>query len=578
MRSKTFYAVIAILFVASMALAACAPAVPATQAPAVEQPTSAPAVVQPTSAPAVEQPTSAPAAEQPTATFEPMTVTNSNCGEGDFIKSITAVDQYTVKFDLCRPDPAFLAKAAFGPFAIEPKAYLEKTGGGGEELLSHPIGTGAYMVDSWNRGDSITFKRFDGYWGNAAKSSTAVMRWATESAARVLELQSGTVHEIENLGPGDFDTIQNDPTLQLLPQDNPNTLYVGFTNTFSPWDNVDVRKAIAMGLDRQRIVDNFMPAGSSVATHFTPCEVPHGCDGEDWYAFDPEGAKALLAQAGYPDGFDTTIYYRDVFRGYLPTPGDVAVELQTQLKQNLNINATIQVMESGAFIEQSSAGKLDGLFLLGWGADYMHVTNFLDYHFGRAQMEFGTPYEDIYTKLEQADTMADPGDLYAQANDAIKADVPMIPVSHATVGYAALASLEGANIPPFGPPLLSLMKPADSDTVVYMQSAEPISMYCADETDGESLAACRQVLDGLLNYDENGQAVPGLATTWDAAEDASSYTFHLREGVKFQDGEDFNANDVVASFAASLDVTSPYHKGNTGAFDYPATLFGFMND
>ncbi len=577
MRSKALYAVFAVLLLASMSLAACSPTpAPATEAPAAQQPTSAPAAAQPTSAPAAEQPTSAPAA--PSAAFEPETVTNSTCGEGDFIKAITAVDENTVTFDLCRPDPAFLAKAAFGPFAIEPEEYLKSTGGGGEELLSHPIGTGPYMVDNWSRGDSITYKRFDGYWGDPALTGTAVLRWATESAARVLELQSGTVHEIENLGPSDFDTISSDPNLQLLPQDNPNTLYVGFTNTFSPWDNNDVRKAIAMGIDRQRIVDNFMPAGSSVATHFTPCEVPHGCDGEDWYAFDPEGAKALLAGAGYPDGFDTTIYYRDVFRGYLPTPGDVAVELQTQLKQNLNINATVQVMESGAFIDEASNGRLDGLYLLGWGADYMHITNFLDYHFGRNQMQFGTPYADIYDKLEQADTLADPGDLYAQANDAIKADVPMVPISHATVGYAALASLEGANIPPFGPPLLSYMKPADGDTVVYMQSAEPISMYCADETDGESLAACRQVLDGLLNYDVTGQAVPALATSWDVNEDATQYTFHLREGVTFHDGSTFDANDVVTSFAAALDVTSPFHKGNTGTFDYPATLFGFMND
>ncbi len=572
MRSKAFYAVISLLFLASMALAACTPAAP-TAAPAVEQPTSAPAAVQPTSAPAAVQPTTAPAAN-----FEPMTVTNDTCGEADFIKSIAAVDQYTVKFDLCKPDPAFLAKVAFEPFAIQPSEYIAKTGGGGEELLSHPIGTGAYMVDNWARGDSITFKRFDGYWGTPAQTSTAVMRWATESAARVLELQSGTVQLIENLGPSDFDTVKNDPTLQLIPQDNPNTLYIGFTNTFKPWDNPDVRKALAMGIDRQRIVDNFMPAGSEVATHFTPCTVPHGCDGEDWYAFDPTAAKDLLAKAGFPDGFSTKIYYRDVFRGYLPTPGDVAVELQTQLKQNLNITADVQVMESGAFIDASSSGKLDGLFLLGWGADYMHITNFLDYHFGRAQAEFGTPYEDIYTKLEKAATLVDPGDLYAQANNAIKADVPMIPVSHAAVGFAARADLAGANVPPFGAPLLALMKPADSDTMVYMQAAEPISMYCADETDGESLAACRQVLDGLLNYDEKGQAVAALATTWDAAPDATSFTFHLRQGVKFQDGSDFDANDVVASFDASLDAKSPYHKGNTGAFDYPSTLFGFMND
>ncbi len=556
MKSKSFYAILAALLLASMMLAACQPAAPAAEEPAVEESFGEP---------------------EPTGEIEPMVVTNSECGEGDFIKEIAAVDRYTVRFTLCKPDPAFLAKAAFEPFAIQPKEYLDSTGGTGD-ILAAPIGTGPYKLSSWERGDSVNFVAFPQYWGEKALTEKAVIRWATESAGRLTELQAGTAHMITNLGPEDFATVEADANLKLIPQANPNIFYLGFTNTFEPFDKVEVRKAIAMGIDRQRIVDNFMPEGSLVAHSFTPCDVPFGCDGPEWYAFDPEAAKAMLAEAGFPDGFSTTIYYRDVARGYLANPADVAVEVQTQLKENLNIDAEVVVMETGEFIDEATNGRLDGIHLLGWGADYMHITNFLDFHFSRNQLQFGNAYPEIYEILEQAATMVDPGDLYTQANQAVLDNVPVIPVSHSSVGYASLANLEGAHVPPFGPSLLSLMKPAEGDTVVYMQNAEPISLFCTDETDGESLAACRQALEGLLVYNKDGEAVAALAESWEANEDVTEFTFNLRQHVQFHDGSWLDANDVVASFSAGVNAADPNHKGNTGAFEYPAYLFGLMND
>ncbi len=530
--------------------------------------------------PAAETAAEAPAEEA--GPFEPMAVAAESCEYGGKIQSIEATDETTVVFNLCKPDPAFLAKVAFIPFGIQPAEWIAENGGTGE-LLERPIGTGPYMIESWDRGNQITFKRFDGYWGDPAIAETAVLRWNQEGAARLLELQAGTADVITNVSPDDFATVEEDENLQLLPISGPNVLYLAMINTVEPFDNPQVRQAIAMGIDRQRLVDNFYPEGSIVADYFTPCSIPGGCEGDAWYDFDPDAAQELLAEAGYPDGFDTTIYYRDVFRTYLPEPSLVAVEFQTQLQENLGINAEVVVMESGEFIEQSTTGSLDGLYLLGWGADYPHVTNFLDFHFGANNPQFGDPFPAIYEPLEAASQIADAAEaaeLYTEANNAIRELVPMVPIAHGAAANAARADVEGAYVPPFGATKFTYLDPGGRDVLVYVQNNEPISLYCADETDGESLFPCTQVVEPLLTYmQDSGETQPALATGCEGNDDATVWTCSIREGVQFHDGSMLDANDVIASWAAGIDAANPNHVGNTGGFDYFSYLWdGLMNN
>ena len=131
------------------------------------------------------------------------------------LKEIAALNSLTVRFTLCRPEPAFLAKAAFAAFAIQPREYIQETGGTGD-LLDKPIGTGPYMLDTWKRGDSITFKRFADYWGKKAIAKTLVFRWNAKADQRVLQLQSGMVDGIDAPDPLDRGMIQRDPRLQLI--------------------------------------------------------------------------------------------------------------------------------------------------------------------------------------------------------------------------------------------------------------------------------------------------------------------------------------------------------------------------
>src|SRR5690606_4327942 len=167
------------------------------------------------------------------------------------------------------------------------------------------------------------------------------------------------------------------------------------------------RKAIAHAIDKERIVANFYPPGSSVATQFMPSAIESGYTPEvEPFPYNPEIARQLLEESGLELPIEVTLNYRDVVRGYLPTPGVVATDIQAQLAE-IGINVTIEVMESGAFIDASNAGQL-AFHMLGWGADYPDATNFLDYHFGEGSSpQFGTRYPEITEPLKAAAQLAD---------------------------------------------------------------------------------------------------------------------------------------------------------------------------
>ena len=542
----------------------------------------------PTPAPATVAPTTAPTE----APFEAMVYPASGeapCGVAPYtgnFKKVTAVDAKTVVFDLCSPDVAFLSKVAFSAYAINDTAWLEAnidpTKTENQAIVSNVNGTGAYKLKEWKRGSEIVMEANPDYWGTKAIPQTLIFRWSPEPAQRLTELQAGTVDGIDNLASTDFSVVEGNSALQLKPRAALNVMYFGFNNNFAPFDNEKVRQAIAMGIDRQRIVDNFYAPGTEVATHFTPCTIPNGCAGDEWYAYDVAAAKALLAEAGFPNGFDTKIQIRDVPRSYVAEPVAVATDLQAQLKA-IGVNATIDVQESTTYIDNADAGKLDGIHLLGWGADYPDITNFLDYHFGPgATAQFGEKWDDITAALQEgaagtSDAAREPA--YVKANNAVRQHVPMIPILHGASGVAYLADVKDAHASPLGNEYFGVMTPGDRDQFVWMQGGEPGGLYCADESDGEALRVCEQLLEPLYSYEIGGTAAePALATECKPNTELTTWTCTLRDGVTFHDGATLDANDVVLSYAVQWDAAHPLHKGRDGSFSYFPGLFGgFLN-
>jgi peptide/nickel transport system substrate-binding protein len=289
----------------------------------------------------------------------------------------------------------------------------------------------------------------------------------------------------------------------------------------------------------------------------------------------------MLADAGYPDGFETTIHLRDVVRGYLPAPTQVAADLQAQLA-DLGITADIDVQESTTFIDNSDQGLLDGIHILGWGADYPDPTNFLDYHFGAgASAQFGDGFEDIQEALATGASSVEDADrtaAYEEANNLIKEHVPMIPIAHGGSGVAWHADNEGGHASPLSNENMAVVSPGSDDQLVWMQNGEPGGLYCADESDGEALRVCEQIKESLYAYEVGGtDAVPSLAEECAPNDDLTVWTCTLREGVTFHDGSALDANDVVLSYAVQWDAAHPLHVGRDGSFTYFGALWGFLN-
>jgi len=141
--------------------------------------------------------------------FEGLSLAAPDCDYGGKISSIEATGPLEVVFTLCTPFPAFPQVVAFTPFGMQPAEHLEETAGA---PLDNPVGTGPFVLDAWNRGDSVVYTANADYWGEPPAFPTLVFRWAAESAARLVELQAGTVDWITNSRPPTFPPWRATPT------------------------------------------------------------------------------------------------------------------------------------------------------------------------------------------------------------------------------------------------------------------------------------------------------------------------------------------------------------------------------
>ena len=557
----------AVLLSASLLAAACTSNPVATEPPAT-----------PTPAPSVD-PT--PAASEAPFERAAWPAGGSACATEGYtgrIGRIAAVDARTVRFTLCAPDGAFLARIADPALGILDAATIDR-------LASDPAaarslaGTGPYRLERWTTGEDAILAAVAEEPTAASQTPTLVLRWAADSTQRTFELQSATVDGIDAPGDLDLERIATQPELAVVPRAGLATVFLAFGNE-DAFDGVRIRRAIAASLDRAALAAAVFPAGSTAATHLVPCVVPGGCAGEDWYAFNAPAAAAELAAAGFDLDGSYTIHVPNRPLTGLANPEAVAEAVATQLRDNLGLEIAIDVMNARNFAAEVADGTLEGMYLSSTSSPVADAVAYLDPLF-RAGLKAtpATRGKEARAPLAEVAATADPDAREAalgRANDAIRAAAPVVPLVNPGSVVAFRADVAGVATSPQGTDPLGAFTPGDRSQLVFMGAGEPAGAYCGDQRTADALRLCALVTEPLYAFAAGTlRPEPRLAEGCTPDADATVWTCTLRDGVTFHDGARLDASDVLATYVAQWDASAPLRAARPEAtFATWAALFG----
>jgi dipeptide transport system substrate-binding protein len=375
----------------------------------------------------------------------------------DLIQSIDKVDDYTVRFTLTRPEAPFIANMGMDFASIlsaEYGAQLEKAGKK-EQIDLKPVGTGPFQLVNYQKDAVIRYKAHPEYWGGKAPIDHLVFSITPDSSVRYAKLKAGECHVMPYPNPADLEAMSKDPELELLEREGLNVGYLAFNAKKKPFDDKRVRQALSMAINKQAIIDAVFQGAGVVAKNPIPPTIWSYNDAVEDYPYDPEKAKALLAEAGYPDGFETDIWAMPVQRPYNPNARRMAEVIQADWAK-VGVKAKIVSFEWGEYLKRSKDGEHQTV-LLGWTGDNGDPDNFLAVLLGcdgigganRAQW-CHQPFEDL---IQQAKRVADKDErtkLYEQAQVVFKEEAPWVTIAHSVVFQPVRKEVVDFRIDPFG--------------------------------------------------------------------------------------------------------------------------------
>ncbi len=376
--------------------------------------------------------------------------------EARVIKSVKAVDESTVEFQLNNPQAPFLQNLAMPPFSIASPSAIEKEK---ENFKSNPVGTGPFVFKEWKRSDSITLDKNPNYWQQGLpKVDQVIVRAIPDNTARFNALQNGEIDLMEDLSPDDLATLESNPDLQKFNRPPFNVAYLGFNTAKKPFDNPKVRVALNYAVDKKGIIDAFFAGQAEAAVNPIPPTLWGYNKSVEDYPFDLAKAKQLLADAGYPNGIDQelTFYAMPVSRPYMPDGRKVAEVIQASFAQ-IGVKVSIQSPEWATYLDDLSKGEKDDLFIIGWTGDNGDPDNFFyplldkDSIGGNNYSQYvSEPLHKVLVQAQQETDQDARAKLYEQAQVIVKKDAPWVPLVHSTPLLAATSKLKGYTPSPTG--------------------------------------------------------------------------------------------------------------------------------
>ena len=367
------------------------------------------------------------------------------------VKAIEAMDEGTVRFVLKEPRASFLVvMAAAAASMVSPAAMMKA----GVDFASAPVGTGPFRYTSWTKGQAVVLEKFPDYWKGAPKIDRVVYRPIVEDQARLTELLTGTLDLIVGV-PADFVAqLESSPKVNLLKQVGAHVWYLGINNTKKPLDDKRVRQALNYAVNKEAIIRDVLKGTGAISRG----PVLPGTWGADpslaAYPYDPARAKKLLADAGYPNGFSTTMWVPESGSG-MQSPVAMAIVMQSNLRA-VGVNVTLQTMEWGAYIAKLRTREQE-LFALSWAAGSEDPDMVMYPLFHSSQWSPNGPNRALYknekfdallTEARQVTDQAKRAALYREAQKILVEDAPWVFVDHEIQIAATSKRVQGFKLHP----------------------------------------------------------------------------------------------------------------------------------
>ncbi|AFZ68015.1 ABC transporter substrate-binding protein [Deinococcus peraridilitoris] len=369
-------------------------------------------------------------------------------GSGSLLSAVRKDSDSQVTFVLSRPVADFPAMISTNFFGFASPTAVKKAG----EKYGTPgvgaVGTGPYIFESWTSGSQLTLKANPSYWGSKPKTSTLVFRFIKDPSARLNELKAGTVDFTCDLTPDALGAIRNDSNLSVVLRPSFNVGFLSLNSKHPILKNQKVRQAMALALNRKEMVSAFWGELGESDNSFIPPAL-------GWAnskvvpaqpRFDPQAAKKLLAEAGYPNGFTLDLWYMPVSRPYFPTPKPTAEAIAADLSA-IGIKANLKTEDWAAYLADRNKDPGFDMYMIGWSGQFGSPNNFYGPFYGEggtADSKFDSAeIQQLLLKATGSASRAEQTRAYAKVHELTHEAAVRIPIVHSRPLCATRTYLKG---------------------------------------------------------------------------------------------------------------------------------------
>ena len=374
------------------------------------------------------------------------------------IASVERINSYRIEITLKRRDSSFLANLATDFSVILSQEYgdLLLQQGMPRRIDQYPIGTGPFKFQSYRKDHYIRYQRNEAYWRDQTIAEHLIFDITPRSSLRLAKLMTGECDATAFPAQTELEIIRAHDDLVLAEKPGLNIGFWAFNTQRAPFDNPDVRRALAIAIDKNTLLEAvYFDTASRAKTLLPAASWAYQSDADDT-AYNPVLARKLLSDAGIEPGFTMTIWAMPVERAYNPNATKMAELIQRYLK-DVGVNATIVSYDWTTFRRYLQQGLHDSV-LIGWSADNGDPDNFYRPLLSCGAIPSGTnramwcnkDYDRLLDKALETDDIEQRRTIYQQVNRLLYERLPLVPIAHAYRYQAYRSELEGMAINPYG--------------------------------------------------------------------------------------------------------------------------------